>query len=131
MWPDADAQEKQIARTPGELRHRLANIRAAANEKQIAIAVSVATSKGNVFSIVLGLPYGSILTFDGGPEGDPPYFVSVGDDEKDESLVEYFFGGQISELPAAFIISEELALNALIDSIENEKPSSLIEWHGG
>lgn len=36
-------------------------------------------------------------------------------------------GGQLSELRADFIISEKLALNALIDSIENEKPSSLIE----
>jgi hypothetical protein len=52
-WPDPDAQEKHIAQTPGELRHQLANIRAAANEKQIAISVSVVTSKGNVFSIIL------------------------------------------------------------------------------
>ncbi len=132
VWPgDSRVIETQIARTSGELRDQLANIRAAANEKQIAISVCVVTPKKNVFSMVLGLPYGSILTYDGGPEGDPPYFVSLGDDEKDGSFVHYFFGGEISELPARFVISEELALNALIDSLEKEQPSPLIEWYGG
>ena len=129
VWPgDSRVIETQIARTSGELRDQLANIRAAANEKQIAISVCVVTPKKNVFSVVLGLPYGSILTYDGGAGGDPPYFVSLGDGEKDGRFVHYFFGGVVSELPACFVISEELALNALIDSVENEKLSSLIEW---
>jgi len=46
-------------------------------------------------------------------------------------LVSYFYGGQRSELPASHLIPEDVALDALIDSIENEQPSPLIRWYGG
>jgi hypothetical protein len=84
----------------------------------------------HAFSVVLGLGDGCIVTYDG-KEGDPPYFVSVGDAKKDKDLVSYFYGGQRSELPASHVIPEALALDALVDSIENERPSSLIQWYGG
>jgi hypothetical protein len=46
-------------------------------DRQIAVAVGAVTSKDDTFSVILGSPYGSILARDGGPERDPPYFVSL------------------------------------------------------
>jgi len=42
-------------------------------------------------------------------------------------LVRFFFGGELSELPARHVIPQELALDVLVDSVENEQRSSLIE----
>jgi hypothetical protein len=117
-------------RSAGELRKLLADIRAGAGSRQIAIAVNVMTTKKNAFSLVVGLANGSILTYDG-QDGEPPYFISQGDTKKDISLASYYYGGQRSELPESHVISEGLALDALVDSIENEKPSLLIQWYGG
>jgi len=132
-WPEAPYGEPgSVARvrTAEELRQRLSDIRVGAQARQIAIAVNVVTPKNHMFSLVLGLGDGSILTYDG-RGGDPPYLVSVGNTSKDRVLVSYFYGGQRSELPASHVILEELAVDALVDSIENEHPSSLIRWHGG
>jgi len=132
-WPEAAYGEPgSVAevRTAGELIQQLFDIREGAEARQIAIAVNVVTPKNHIFSVVLGLGQGSILTYDG-RGGDPPYFVSVGNARKDRILISYFYGGQRSELPASHVISEALALDALVDSIENEQPSSLIRWHGG
>jgi len=41
--------------------------------------------------------------------------------------VRFFFGGELSELPARHVIPQELALDVLVDSVENEQRSSLIE----
>jgi hypothetical protein len=120
-----------LVQNASELRRQLADIEAGAKARQIAIAVNVMTPKENAFSVVLGLVDGCILTYDGQGGGDPPYFVSLGDAKKDTSLVSYFYGGQRSELPASHVIPEALALDALVDSIENERPSSLIQWYGG
>jgi len=119
-----------LVQNASELRGQLAYIQAGAKARQIAIAVNVMTPEENAFSVVLGLVDGCILTYDG-QGGDPPYFVSLGDAKKDTSLVSYFFGGQRSELPASHVIPAALALDALVDSIENEQPSSLIQWYGG
>ena len=129
-WPEAPDGESTLVRSVDELRQQLANIRAKAEARQIAIAVNVATPKENTFSLVLGLGDGSIVTYDG-LRGDPPYFVSLGDARKERGLVRYFYGGQLSELPASHVIPQELALDVLVDSIENEQPSSLIQWYGG
>lgn len=51
--------------------------------------------------------------------------------KKDLTLVNYFFMGERSELPASHVIPQELALEALVDSVANEQPSSLIRWYGG
>ena len=127
--PDGEAGSTALVRTACELRQLLVAIRAGADARQIAIAICVATPKDNLFSVVLGLGSGSIVTYDG-LGGNPPYFVSVGDPKKDLSLVSYFFGGQLNELPASHVIPEELAVRALVDSIEFEQPSSLIQWYG-
>jgi len=117
-------------RNADELRRQLADIRASAEARQIAISVNVMTPEKNAFSVVLGLGDGCIVTYDG-QGGDPPYFVSLGDAKKDRSLVSYFYGGQRSELPASHVIAQEFAVEALVDSVENEQPSSLIQWYGG
>jgi hypothetical protein len=101
-----------------------------AEVRQIGVGVILVTPKRNIFTIVLGLRDGCILTYDG-LDGQLPYFVSIGDPRKDLSLVSYCYLGEQSELPASHVISEELGVNALLDSIANEKPSSLIEWFGG
>ena len=132
-WPkasDAEAGSVALVESAVELRQQLAAIRAEAEARQIAIAVNVMTPENNAFSVVLGLGCGCIVTYDGN-DGDPPYFVSLGDAKSDKGLVSYFFGGQRSELPASHVIPEDLAIDALVDSIENEQPSSLIQWYGG
>ena len=132
-WPEASGRapgSALLVQNASELRRSLADIEAEAKARQIAIAVNVMTPKGNAFSVVLGLVGGCILTYDG-QGGDPPYFVSLGDAKKDTSLVSYFYGGQRSELPASHLVPNDLALDALIDSIETERPSSLIQWYGG
>jgi len=83
-----------------ELRQQLANIRAEAETRKVAISVVVVTPNTNIFSVVVGLNDGSIVTYDG-RGGDPPYFVSLGDVKKDLNLVSYFYMGERSELPAA------------------------------
>jgi Immunity protein Imm1 len=90
----------------------------------------VETPRRDGFSVVLGLGDGSIVTYDG-RGGDPPYFVSLGDVKEDLTLVSYFYTGERSELPASHVIPQELALEALVDSVANEQPSSLIRWYGG
>ena len=87
------------------------HIEQVADRRHIArhIGVIVATPKENAFSIVLRLGDGSIVTYDG-RGGNPPYFVSLGDARKEVSLVRYFFGGQLSELPASHLIPQELAM---------------------
>jgi len=119
-----------LVENASELRRRLADIQAGAEARHIAIAVNVMTLEKHAFSVVLGLADGCIVTYDG-KGGDPPYLVSVGDTRKDTSLVSYFYGGQRSELPASHLIPADVALDALIDSIENEQPSPLIRWYGG
>ena len=132
-WPGSQVGEQPLNATVGnidELRQQLANIRAEAETRKVAISVVVVTPNTNIFSAVLGLGDGSIVTYDG-RGGDPPYFVSLGDEEKDLTLVSYFYLGERSELPASHVISQDLALEALLDSVENEQPSSLIRWYGG
>ena len=132
-WPEASENATACAvlvHNASELRRRLADIQAAAQARHIAIAVNVMTLEKNAFSVVLGLADGCIVTYDG-KGGDPPYFVSLGEARRDTYLVSYFYGVQRSELPASHLIPEDVALDALIDSIENEEPSPLIDWYGG
>ena len=132
-WPGSQVREQSLNATVGdvdELRQRLANIRAEAETRKVAISVVVVTPNTNIFSVVVGLSDGSIVTYDG-RGGDPPYFVSLGDVKKDLNLVSYFYMGERSELPASHVIPQDLALEALVDSVENEQPSSLIRWYGG
>jgi len=132
-WPKSPIGEQSltaIARNIAELRQQLADIRAEAETRQVAISVVVVTPHTNIFSVVLGMRDGSIVTYDG-RGGDPPYFVSLGDVKKDLTLVSYFYMGERSELPASHMIPQELALEALIDSVANEQLSSLIRWYGG
>jgi len=133
MWPGSPVGDHSLTamvRHVGELRQQLADIRAEAETRQVAISVVVVTPQTNIFSVVLGLRDGSIVTYDG-HGGDPPYFVSLGDVKKDLTLVSYFYMGERSELPASHVIPQELALQALVDSLENEQPSLLIRWYGG
>ena len=132
-WPGSPGGEQTLnamVRNVGELRQQLADIRAEAETRHVAISVCVETPKRNGFSVVLGLGDGSIVTYDG-RGGDPPYFVSLGDVKKDLTLVSYFYMGERSELPTSHVIPQELALEALVDSVANEQPSSLIRWYGG
>jgi hypothetical protein len=116
--------------TAVELRKLIADIRRQAEAREIAVAVSVVTPNDHVFTVSIGFPHGCILTYDG-HRGDPPYLVSVGDPEKEEQLVSFCFMGEWSELPGNYVIPEPLALDGLVDCIENERPSPLIEWCGG
>jgi len=132
-WPGSRVGEQPLNATVGnidDLRQQLANIRAEAEARKVAISVVVVTPNTNIFSVVLGLGDGSIVTYDG-HGGDPPYFVSLGDEKRDLTLVSYFYLGERSELPASHVIPQDLALEALLDSVENEQPSSLIRWYGG
>ena len=132
-WPEASegvTGSALLVQNASDLRQRLADIREEAKARHLAIAVNLVTPNKSAFTVVLGLADGCIVTYDG-RDGEPPYFVSLGDANKDASLVSYFYGGQRSELPASHVIPEVLALDALIDSIENQQPSSLIQWYGG
>ena len=76
-WPGSQVGEQPLNATVGsvdELRQQLASIRAEAQTRKVAITVVVVTPNTNIFSVVLGLGDGSIVTYDG-RGGDPPYFV--------------------------------------------------------
>src|SRR5262245_47214933 len=122
-WPGSQVREQSLNATVGdvdELRQQLANIRAEAETRNVAISVVVVTPNTNIFSVDVGLSDGSIVTYDG--RGGDPHFVSLGDVKKDLKLVSYFYMGERSELPASDVIPQDLALEALVDSVENEQP---------
>src|SRR5262249_13462006 len=87
-WPGSQVREQSLNATVGdvdELRQQLANIRAEAEARKGAISVVVVTPNTNIFSVVVGLSDGRLVTYDG-RGGDPPYFVSLGDVKKDLKL---------------------------------------------
>ncbi|PQO47339.1 Imm1 family immunity protein [Blastopirellula marina] len=119
QWnPDSEAEAASIA----ELDSILDAIHAARRAVMVAVG---SPSNGDSLAIGLGRTV-SVLNFVPGT-GDPPYFSSVGADERDES-VEFSFLGAPSEFPMRNAISVDSARNAMREFFETGKLSSSIEW---
>jgi hypothetical protein len=126
MWPVGGIAKHHLAHDPRELNNLLKKIHTEAQTKNMSISVSVKTLTGHDYSIVLGLNDESILTYNG-LNNNPPFLVSSGT-SKDEVMVSYYYMGSYSELPACCKIPIKMAIEALVDSLEIERPSELITW---
>jgi hypothetical protein len=113
-----------------ELKGGILQLHRAARARRIAISATVVTTANDAFSIVLGWEIGSLLTYDG-RNGDPPYFVSVGDKGNDFSLMQYYFMGSLSELPESHVIPLDVAVDGLLESVDTGTLSNKIQWYGG
>ncbi len=89
------------------------------------MAVVESPANGDSLAIGLGRTV-SVLNFVPGT-GDPPYFSSVGADERDES-VEFNFMGEQSEFPMRNTISVESARIAMREFFETGKLATSVEW---
>jgi hypothetical protein len=113
-----------------ELKAGLLTLHWQAHSRKIAISATILTRTNEAFSIVVGRDIGSLLTYDG-QNGNPPYFVSVGDKRKDLSLIQFYFGGSLSELPESHVIPLDVAIDGLLECVESGTLSKKIEWYGG
>ena len=109
-----------------ELRRHLMDLDSEARTAQHPIVASVVTNDDHVFSIGLGSEEGATLTYDG-YKGNPPYFIAAGDESR-TGMVNFMFMGSLSELPSSCLLPRELAMRALIDSLERRAPSPMIKW---
>jgi hypothetical protein len=125
-WETSDGMSVQSVTVNGftELQQYLMALGAKARMAEHPI-IAIVTMEDHTFSIGLGSKEGALLTYDG-YQGNPPYFVVVGDDTR--TGMEYFLINSSSEIPLANLIPLELAISALIDSLKRRAPSPMIKW---
>jgi len=123
MWKvQWSGHSQRAAGSVGELDSLLDQVHA--HGKPVMVVVE-ALCNGNSLAIGLGRDK-SVLNFVPG-SGDPPYFTSLGAEDRDEAI-EFDFMGESSEFPVRNSVPIDTARQAMRDFLQTGELSAIIEW---
>lgn len=125
MWKIKwDASPETTVHTIEDLDHVLDRLHQYCTAAPVLATVELPSS-GDSLSIGLGRAE-SVLNFVSG-SGDPPYWSSVGEHEKDEA-VSFIFMGELSEIPLRHLIPMAVARQAVREFVQTGKLSNKVTW---